>query len=132
MAANTAKIDYIPPTTNHLRRRHEELSAEEIAAADPGAPKTKLYITTLERYIDLVNMLRDLKAQIDAADLVTIKEYIKGRENEYINPAIKAYNQTCESANKTALLLLKMREQAAQAPDDPADDPLYRIMHMKD
>ena len=36
-----------------------------------------------------------------------IQEYVKGRKNIYVNPALAAYNQSSGAADKTAALLMK-------------------------
>ena len=54
-------------------------------------------------------------------ELVT-KEYVKGRENVYIHPAIRELNNTINSANNTVATLLKILANAKVKEDSDALD----------
>lgn len=61
---------------------------------------------------ELINFLSDYNEDapvylsFDNGMLVK-KEYVKGRENIYMNPAINAYNATCAGADRTAQLIFR-------------------------
>ena len=50
------------------------------------------------------------------------KEYVKGRANLYVNPAVAAYNQSAAAADKTAHLLLRYIVQPLSGGDEAGDD----------
>ena len=78
------------------------------AAQKSGAEQNFLFITTFKRYQVQLKILSDLEKELaDYGPMVT-KEYVKGRQNLYANPAIASYNRTVDSANKTAATLIKI------------------------
>ena len=48
------------------------------------------------------------------------KEYVKGRANIYVNPAVNAYNATSAAADRTAQLLMRYIVQPLK--DENEDD----------
>lgn len=76
-------------------------------AQEKGVEHSYLFITAFKRYTELISHLVKLEAAIKGDGLIVEKEYVKGRKNIYVNPAVAAYNQTAGAADKTAQLLLK-------------------------
>lgn len=76
-------------------------------AQEKGVENSYLFITTFRRYQEHVAHLMDLEEALQEDGLMVTKEYVKGRENIYVHPAVTAYNQTAGAADKTAQLLLK-------------------------
>lgn len=91
----------------------KEFDIESIieSASQAGADTDLLYRTTLERYRTLLVMMQDLKSAIKEYGNTVTKEYVKGRPNLVINPAIKEYNHCVTGANQTAQVLLKIVQQ---------------------
>lgn len=81
-----------------------------------------LFITTLKRYIELTARLDDLQAEIEKTGATVTKEYVKGRGNLYVHPAVAAYNSTARAADSAAAMLLKYIDapitQGANAADE--------------
>lgn len=76
-------------------------------ATAKGVEHSFMFVTTFKRYQELITHLQELqKAIADEGTLVT-KEYVKGRRNLYVNPAVNAYNATAAAADRTAQLLLR-------------------------
>ena len=71
------------------------------------------------RYVLLkqIKLLEQLKASITENGMTVEKEYVKGRVNIVINPAITEYNKTASAANQTVQTLIKI----VQAYNDGAD-----------
>lgn len=92
---------------------------EEIveAAQKTGADTSLYYVTTLDRYNTQLKILDQLKAGIAENGTTVEKEYVKGRVNIVINPAITEYNKTASAANQTVQTLIKI----VQAYNDGAD-----------
>ena len=77
-------------------------------AEEEGVTKNFLFTTTFNR---LRVQIEDMEALENAAKeegpLVT-KEYVKGRKNLVVNPAITEYNRTATAANGTVATLLNI------------------------
>lgn len=97
-------------------------------AEETGLTNNYFFVTTFERYQTQMEILEELKETIHNKDLVVSKEYVKGKENLYSNPAIVAYNRTTDSANKTVATLLRILKsfdaESAQNESDPLMDML--------
>lgn len=78
------------------------------AASKAGADTNVLYLTTLDRYKTQINIMEKLKVSIAQDGPTVKKEYVKGRQNIVINPAISEYNKTASASNNTAQTLLKI------------------------
>lgn len=76
-------------------------------ATEKGVEHSFMFVTTFERYMEHIKNLKELQKVIKEEGTMVTKEYVKGRANIYVNPAINAYNSTAGAADKTAQLLLK-------------------------
>ena len=81
-----------------------------------------LFDATLNAYKMQIMVIENLRAEIEAADLTTKKEYIKGVENLYVHPAIRELPRHIDSLNKTAALLLNIIEKLRQADVGSLDE----------
>lgn len=79
-------------------------------AKEKGLSEDYKFMSTLERYENQVNTLKKLSEIINSEDTIVTKEYVKGRPNFYVHPAIKEYNNTSNAANQTMSTLLKILE----------------------
>ena len=96
------------PAANALSLNLSALADEILEKAQAkGVEHSYMFVTTFERYKDHISHLVALENAIKEKGTIVTKEYVKGRENIYVNPAITAYNQTAGAADKTAQLLLK-------------------------
>ena len=77
-------------------------------ASKSGLTENYQFMTTFDRYTKQCDLIEKLSKVIrEDGELVT-KEYVKGRENIYIHPAIRELNNTINSANNTVATLLKI------------------------
>jgi len=111
----------------------EKMEKEIIKKAEEaGIENFYLFKTTFDRYQRLVRMCYDLEQTCENEPLMITKEYVKGRENVYVHPVIRAYNQTVGAANKTAETLTKLiscfKEEEPEVDDI---DPLMEILNRK-
>lgn len=83
-----------------------------------GVESNYLFSTTFQRYERQLKILQDLEAVIADGDTLVTKEYVKGRENVYTNPAITEYNKTATAANNTAATLIKIIKELRETEDD--------------
>lgn len=101
-------------------------------AKESGVQSNFFFRTTFERYITQLKALKKLKKTIDKEGTLVTKEYVKGRGNLYVNPALSEYNRTSDSANKTVSTLMKIIKQFNVNEDDEEEDPLMKIIRGED
>lgn len=94
-----------------------------------GVQTNFFFTTTFQRYLVQIKILEDLEREINDAGALVTKEYVKGRENIYTNPAINAYNNTTNSANKTVTTLLKIVQGFKAEDKEKEVDPLLEIIN---
>ena len=88
-------------------------------AEKSGLTEDYNFMTTFDRYTKQVDLITKLSDVIEKDGELVTKEYVKGRENVYIHPAIKELNNTTNSANNTVSTLLKIL--AAVKPKEETD-----------
>lgn len=110
--------------------------AQEILkfAEESGVQSNYFFITTFERYQVQLKILSDLKASIEKDGVTTTKEYVKGRKNLYSSPAVKEYNTTTDSANRTVATLMKIIKNynVDDGTNEIEDDPLLKAINGSD
>lgn len=79
-------------------------------AEKKGVSTNFFFVTTFKRYQVQMQMMQELEKTIREAGPIVSKEYVKGRQNYYTNPAITEYNKTATAANNTVMTLLKIIE----------------------
>lgn len=94
--------------------QNREKFLEEAKAA--GLADDYLFDTTFRRYDTQVKVLSELGKKVEEAvangDMMVVKEYVKGRENVYINPVIVQFDKTTQGANQTAMALDRIISKA--------------------
>ena len=103
-------------------------------AEETGVQTNFFFVTTFKRYqVQLSNLSELEKAMKETGTLVT-KEYVKGRANIYVNPAVTEYNKTTDSANRTVTTLMKIIKGFAKEDEerDSDYDPLMAIINGED
>lgn len=99
-------------------------------AEEYGVNSNFLFINTFKTYLVQIKILQDLEQAIKKDGTITTKEYVKGRENIYTHPAIREYNNTVNSANKTVATLMKII-RGSKEDDNGSDeeDPLLKAIN---
>lgn len=77
-------------------------------AEQKGVQSNFFFVTTFKRYQVQMKMLGDLERAINEDGVTVTKEYVKGRKNIVINPAIASYNATSTAANNTVKTLTQI------------------------
>lgn len=98
-------------------------------AEESGVQTNYFFLTTFDRYQTQISILDDLKKRIAESETLVTKEYVKGRENVYTNPAITEYNRTTDSANKTVTTLIKIIKGFKGEGTETEVDPLISIIN---
>lgn len=116
--------------------KKKELSLQEQAAEilrlakEYDVSNNFLFTTTFKRYVTQINVLENLSKTISQEDILVTKEYVKGRGNIYVHPAVKEFNNTTNSANTTVKTLLSLIETAKQQKNAGDDvDPLWQVLN---
>lgn len=92
----------------------EQLTLQEQAnklleqAQDRGLSSNFFFATTFKRYQVQMSTLSQLEAAIKEHGPTVKKEYVKGRQNIVVNPAITEYNKTATAANGTVSTLINI------------------------
>lgn len=108
--------------------------AQEIIkiAEESGVQSNFFFLTTFKRYQVQLNMLNDLEKAIKEDGTTVTKEYVKNRKNVYSNPAIRDYNTTTDSANRTVATLMKIIKNYNVSDTTEEEDPLLNAINGSD
>lgn len=77
-------------------------------AQERGVSSNFFFVTTFKRYQVQMAALQSLEAAIKEYGATVTKEYVKGRQNLTVNPAITEYNKTATAANGTVATLINI------------------------
>lgn len=115
-----------------LKMNRKELAnqANEIMrlAEESGLTSNYFFVTTFERYQVQLMILEKLEDAIQENGMLVSKQYVKGRENLYTNPAVSDYNRTTDSANKTVATLMRIIKNFGVDEREDAD-PLMEMIN---
>lgn len=98
-----------------LQEQVEEILAR---AEQKGTEADFFFKTTFKRYQVQMQILAELEKEIKTEGATVSKEYVKGRKNLYINPAVSAYNATATAANSTVATLINIVDRLSEGEDD--------------
>lgn len=73
-----------------------------------GVANNFFFRTTFDRYRVQMRILSELEEAIGEYGTTVTKEYVKGRQNIVINPAITEFNRTTTAANNTVATLTNL------------------------
>lgn len=88
-----------------IKKRADQIIKQ---AEESGADESFYFINTFNQYMTQLHILDELSKVIEQDGTLSTKEYVKGRENIYIHPAVREYNNTANSVNKTVDTLIKI------------------------
>lgn len=80
-------------------------------AADYGVSDNPLFVQTLKNYETVQKAIEMTNAILNSEEMTISKEYVKGRENLYMHPAIKELPKQIDAANKTVDKMLDIIER---------------------
>lgn len=108
-----------------------EKQAKEILriADESGVQSNFLFVTTFKRYRFLLESLDRLEEIVRNEGELVSKEYVKGRENVVIHPALSKYNVLADGANRTATTLIRIIKNFNVQERSEAVDPLIKILN---
>lgn len=123
VAAQEADIE--EHSADELLSMNEQAKAILEKARAKGIEHTFMFTTTFRRYVELITHMVDLQKSITEDGLMVSKEYVKGRKNLYVHPAVAAYNQTAAQANNTAKILMTFIVQPLSDSEDKDDFDMF-------
>ena len=86
-------------------------------AQEKGVQSNFFFVTTFKRYQVQMATLAQLEEAIKEHGPTVEKEYVKGRQNLVVNPAITEYNKTSTAANGTVSTLINIIKTLSNEPD---------------
>lgn len=82
-----------------------------------GVDKNALFVQAAEQYSVQRMVIQQIKDTLQSdEDLLTSKEYVKGRENVYTHPLVKELPKHADSANKTLSAMLEIITKLGKPP----------------
>lgn len=85
-------------------------------AKNYGVDDNALFVSTLDTYMVQKKAIERIKAAMDEDDITTTKEYVKGRENVYLHPAVKELPRHADALNKTTTQILDIIKTLGEPP----------------
>lgn len=114
--------------TKNKKMNLTEQAGEILRIAEASGAETNFFfVTTFKRYQVQIKMLNDLEKVLNEEGTLVTKEYVKNRKNLYANPALREYNNTTNSANKTVETLMKILKGFDGGSDE--EDELLKILN---
>lgn len=108
-----------------LEKRVEMLKEE---ARQKGLLDNLLFEELLDEFTYQTNLLKRLRAEIDAGELTTEKTYVKGAPNVSPNKLIATYNATSNARVNTVGAIAKL-VKSFNEEDGAGEDPLLSIIN---
>ena len=93
-----------------MAKQNMQMQVDEILAKaeERGIQSNFFFVTTFKRYQVQMATLTELEKAIKEHGSTVTKEYVKGRQNLVVNPAITEYNKTATAANGTVATLINI------------------------
>ena len=101
-----------------------EMLAEKFKGTAESLSEDHRYIfeSTLETYFQLIKNFKVLKEALEADGCLITKEYVKGRQNVCIHPAMSEMNKTVNMLNSTAKTLIAIIKDLGTENKEEVDE----------
>lgn len=101
-----------------------EMLAEKFKETAESLSEEHRYIfeSTLETYFQLIKNFKILKEALEADGCLITKEYVKGRQNVYVHPAMSEMNKTVNMLNTTAKTLITIIKELGSENKEEVDE----------
>lgn len=94
-------------------------------AREKGDEQALLFETIFQQYLETLDHRQKLREAIVKDGATVTKEYVKGRQNLYVHPALAAYAQQGKLLLNTAQTLMTMIREKIADSDDQDDFDLF-------
>ena len=101
-----------------------EVLAEKFKETAESLSEEHRYIfeSSLETYFQLIKNFKVLKEALEADGCLITKEYVKGRQNVCIHPAMSEMNKTVNMLNSTAKTLIAIIKDLGSENKEEVDE----------
>ena len=101
-----------------------EMLAEKFKETAESLSEEHRYIfeSTLETYFQLIKNFKVLKEALETDSCLITKEYVKGRQNVYVHPAMSEMNKTVNMLNNTAKTLIAIIKDLGAENKEEVDE----------
>ena len=106
--------------------KYFDIKAIMSLAEEKGVSENALFLQTLKNYQTLQIAIGKIDDILRNDETTITKEYIKGRENVYLHPAVKELSKLSDSSNKVLTMLLTIIDKASE---EGHHDELYDFLH---
>ena len=94
-------------------------------AREKGDEQALLFETIFQQYLETLDHRQKLREAIVKDGATVTKEYVKGRQNLYVHPALAAYAQQGKLLLNTAQTLMTLIREKIADSDDQDDFDLF-------
>ena len=93
-----------------------------------GVSTNVFFKTTMGRYVELLEHMKELQGVIKSEGPMISKEYVKGRKNLVVNPAYAEYNKAATAANQTVTTLINIISKLSEAEGGSGAESFDRVL----
>lgn len=93
-----------------------------------GVSTNVFFKTTMGRYVELLEHMKELQGVIKSEGPTISKEYVKGRKNLVVNPAYAEYNKAATAANQTVTTLINIISKLSEAEGGGGSESFDRVL----
>lgn len=113
-----------PSKSTSEQEERLEMLAEKFKETAESLSEEHRYIfeSTLETYFQLIKNFKILKEALEADGCLITKEYVKGRQNVYVHPAMSEMNKTVNMLNSTAKTLIAIIKDLGSENKEEVDE----------
>ncbi len=77
-------------------------------ATQYGVQNNVFFLQSLKNYETIQKAIESIDSALTENEMMVTKEYVKGRENLYLNPAVKELPKLSDAANKTMATMISI------------------------
>lgn len=115
-----------------MKQNIQEQITDILAKAEErGVQSSFFFVTTFKRYQVQMATLNELEKAIKEYGSTVTKEYVKGRQNICVNPAITEYNKTATAANGTVATLISIIRSMSEPEVASKGNSLLSLLQQK-
>lgn len=90
------------------KKTYFEIDSVIRMAEQYGVSDNALFLQSIKNYETIQKAIAAIDSVLAEDEMMVTKEYVKGRENLYLNPAIKELPKQIDAANKTIATMISI------------------------
>lgn len=99
------------------RKSYFEIKKVVAMAKQYGVENNALFLQSLKNYDTIQKTIEGMEKVLSDYDTLVTKEYVKGRENVYLNPVIRELPKQIDAANKTIATMITIIKEFGVVKD---------------